>query len=117
MTTDRPGRRVIPTKEQQFEIYDLDGPSQPEIEFMPLSYTRATGQGTYLMRMEPGAQTIAHTHRFWEDFMVLEGHLIDDDGTVFGPGDHITYDPGTHHNSRTEDGCLLIVFERRDVPA
>ena len=45
--------------------------------------------------------------------MVLEGHLIEDDGTVLGPGDYVCFEEGSRHNSRTEDGCLLIVFEWR----
>jgi anti-sigma factor ChrR (cupin superfamily) len=63
--------------------------------------------------MEPGAVTIAHDHRFTEEFLVLEGDLVDSDGSVFGPGDFVSYDAGTHHNSRTESGCLLAVFEWR----
>ena len=82
---------------------------------LPLGLDRESGLGSYLMRMEPGAETIAHTHRHHEEFMVLEGHLIDDDGRVFGPGDYIRYAPGTRHDSRTEDGCLLIVFEWRET--
>jgi hypothetical protein len=41
---------------------------------------------------------------------VLEGDLVDSDGTVFRPGDFVSYELGTHHNSWTEGGCLLAVF-------
>ena len=54
------------------------------------------------MRMEPGAVTIAHDHAGMEEFLVLEGDLVDSDGTTFGPGDFVSYDAGTHHNSWTE---------------
>ena len=67
----------------------------------PLSYDDATGQGTYLMRMEPGAVTIAHDHAGMEEFLIIEGDLVDSDGTGFGPGDFVSYDAGTHHNSWT----------------
>ena len=65
------------------------------------------------MRMEPGAVTIAHDHAGMEEFLVLEGDLVDSDGTTFGPGDFVSYEAGTHHNSWTESGCLIAVFEWR----
>jgi hypothetical protein len=48
-----------------------------------------------------------------EEFLVLEGDLVDSDGTTFGPGDFVSYEAGTHHNSWTEGGCLIAVFEWR----
>ena len=54
------------------------------------------------MRMQPGAVTIAHDHPGMEEFLVLEGDLVDSDGTTFGPGDFVSYEAGTHHNSWTE---------------
>lgn len=104
-------RRHYHTKEIEFGPYDLEGPTQPEFGFTPLSYDRETGNGCYLMRMDPGSETIVHTHEGVEDFYVLEGDLIDDDGTVFGPGDFVSYEPGSRHNSRTRTGCVLLVCE------
>ncbi len=91
----------------------MEGPVQPEMSWLPVSYDDETGQGTYLMRMEPGAVTIAHDHAGMEEFLVLEGDLVDSDGTTFGPGDFVSYEAGTHHNSWTEGGCLIAVFEWR----
>jgi hypothetical protein len=39
--------------------------------------------------------------------------LVDSDGTTFGPGDFVSYEARTHHNSWTENGCLIAVFEWR----
>jgi anti-sigma factor ChrR (cupin superfamily) len=80
---------------------------------MPISYDRATGQGCYLMRMEPGAVTIAHDHPGMEEFFIVDGELIDDDGAVFVAGDFVSYEAGSHPNSRTEIGCTIAVFEWR----
>lgn len=103
---------------QPFQPYDLDGPLQPEMSWLSISYDRRSSTGCYLMRMAPGAVTIPHDHPGMEEFLMLEGELIDDDGAVFGPGDFVSYQPGTHHNSRTETGCLIAVFEwRRPAPA
>lgn len=105
------GRRHYATREMEYGPYDLDGPEQPEFGFMPLSYDRATGNGSYLMRMDPDSETIFHVHQGVEEFFVLEGDLIDDDGTVFGPGDFVSYDTGSKHNSRTKTGCVVFVCE------
>ncbi len=110
------GRKVVRADSTAFLPYDLEGPLQPEIGWLPVSYDRAAGNGCYLMRMQPGAVTIAHDHAGMEDFVVLEGELIDDDGTVFRTGDFVSYSPGTRHNSRTDTGCLLAVLEWRRPP-
>ena len=111
MSEDRPGRSVSNVHSTPFLEYDLEGPVQPEMSWLPISYDVETGQGCYAMRMQPGAVTIAHDHAGMEEFLVLEGDLIDDDGAAFGPGDFVSYEGGTHHNSRTETGCLIAVFE------
>jgi hypothetical protein len=46
-----------------------------------------------------------------EEFLMLDGELVDDDGLVFRAGDFVSYEPGTRHNSRSERGCLIAVFE------
>jgi len=51
-----------------------------------------------------------------EEFLILEGELVDDDGAVFRAGDFVSYDAGTHHNSWTETGCVIAVFEWRRSP-
>lgn len=108
-----PGRRVYNLDDSQFLPYDLEGLVQPEMSWLPISYERSSGQGCYLMRMQPGATTIEHTHPGLEEFLIVSGELIDGDGTVFKSGDFVSYEPGTRHNSRTETGCVIAVFEWR----
>lgn len=105
-------RRVVNVHATTFQPYDMEGPLQPDITWLPVSWDEQAGQGSYLMRMEPGAVTIEHEHRGFEEFLILEGTLTDSDGTVFRPGDLVSYDGG-RHSSRTEDGCLIAVFEWR----
>src|SRR5207247_272150 len=76
------GRRSVNAHSTSFLTYDLEGPIQPELRWLPVSYDRTTGEGTYLMRMEPGAVTIEHEHAVVEEFLVLEGDLVDSDGAV-----------------------------------
>ena len=110
------GRRVLNVGRADFLPYDLDGPLQPEMGWVPISFERETGQGCYLMRMEPGAVTFEHVHPGFEEFLIIDGELIDGDGAVFKTGDFVSYAPGTSHNSRTETGCLIAVFEWRRAP-
>jgi mannose-6-phosphate isomerase-like protein (cupin superfamily) len=110
---ERSGRRVVSHQTAEFGDYDLDGIDQPDISLLSISYERTTGQGSYFMRMQPGAVTVAHEHPGMEEFLILEGELIDDDGAVFKVGDFVSYAAGTRHNSRTVTGCLIAVFEWR----
>ena len=116
MSKPAPGRRVIRIAETAFLPYDLDGPLQPEMSWLPISFDRDSWQGCYLMRMQPGAVTVEHDHPGLEEFIILEGELIDSDGTTFKAGDFVSYAPGTRHNSRTQTGCLIAVFEWRPPP-
>jgi anti-sigma factor ChrR (cupin superfamily) len=113
MAGESSSRRIIATAGTEFLPYDLDGPLQPDIGWLPISFDRKKGEGSYLMRMQSGAVTIPHEHPGFEEFIILDGELIDSDGKVFRKGDFISFQPGTRHNSRTETGCLIAVFEWR----
>ncbi len=92
-----------------YRPYDLEGEVQDDMSYIPLTYDKdGDGNGTYVIRMQPGARTIAHTHAGNEDYLILEGQLIESDGTVLEAGSFVHYEPGTKHDSRTETGCLLI---------
>ena len=65
------GRSSVNTHSTPFLTYDLEGPIQPEMRWLPVSYDRAAGEGTYLMRMEPGAVTIEHEHAVVEEFLTV----------------------------------------------
>ena len=102
--------KVVNIHEADYGIYDMEGPVQPEIGWLPLSYN-SDGNGCYAMRMSPGAETFWHEHPGMEDFMILEGELIESDGRVLKAGDFISYSPGSSHSSRTETGCFLVGFD------
>ena len=105
-------RRIINIHEADFTTYDLEGPVQDDIQLLNISFNQSTGKGWYVIRMDPGSETIAHKHQLLEEFLILEGELIESDGAVLKPGDFVSYPPGTYHNSRTETGCLLIGIDR-----
>ena len=67
------------------------------------------GTGFHVYRMPVGMTTRSHRHMGHEQFLILEGELIESDGTVFRAGDLVFYRDGTEHNSHTPNGCLLAV--------
>lgn len=114
MSASEPKRVITNIFTADYKPYDMEGPVQENMSYIALTYDRqGDDQGVYVIRMEPGAETIAHTHQGNEDYLIIEGDLIEPDGTVLGPGDFVHQDAGTYHNSRTENGCLLIGFDWR----
>jgi mannose-6-phosphate isomerase-like protein (cupin superfamily) len=107
-------RQIIDTTTAKYDIYDFGGPVLEGVHQLDLSYDRKTGHGVYMIRMEPGTVTTTHVHTLREEYLILEGDVVESDGTVLGPGDYVIYEPGTEHNSRTINGCLVIGF---DYPA
>lgn len=76
---------------------------------LQLDAEKPLGEGFHVYRMPAGMKTRAHRHNGHEQFLVLEGELIESDGTVLKPGDMVFYGDGTEHHSYTPNGCLLAV--------
>ena len=81
MAKETKDRTIVNIHRAEYRVYDMEGPEQPEMSWSPLSYD-ADGNGCYVMRMSPGAETIWHEHRGVEDFLILEGELICDTGLL-----------------------------------
>ena len=62
----------------------------------------------------PGAGGPPHEHGALEEFLVLEGALLDSDGRVLKAGDFVRYEAGSRHFTRAPEGCLLLVIQRAD---
>jgi quercetin dioxygenase-like cupin family protein len=85
---------------------------------LQLNPAKPLGIGFHVYRMDPGARSDPHEHGGDEEFLVLEGRLIDNDGTVYGPGDLVWLGKGTQHYSDAPEGCLLAVYiEKPEKPA
>ena len=96
----------------KFEPFDNYGQPIKGMSWHKISYEKEKGQGSYILKMEPGAKSIPHEHVSYEEFYMLDGELIDADGKVFKKGDFISFEPGSKHSSITEKGCLILVFMR-----
>jgi anti-sigma factor ChrR (cupin superfamily) len=89
-----------------------DGSELTDQGFLQLDDSFALGSGFYIYKMEPGAVSTPHEHTCRENFLILEGELVDDDGYVYRQGDLVMLDGGTQHSSTAPNGCLIAVFVR-----
>ena len=96
----------------KFEPFDNYGKAIKGMSWHKISYNKKTGQGSYILKMDPGAKTIPHEHVNYEEFYMLDGDLTYADGKTFKRGNFVTFEPGSSHSSYTEKGCLILVFMR-----
>ncbi len=96
----------------EFKPFDNYGKPIKGMSWHKISYDKEKGQGSYILKMDPGAKSIPHEHISYEEFYMLDGELIDVDGKIFKKGDFISFEPGSKHSSFTEKGCLILVFMR-----
>ena len=105
-------RKITDPFNVKFEPFNNYGTPIPGMSWHKISYEKEKGQGSYILKMDPGAKSIPHEHVSYEEFYMLDGELIDADGKVFKKGDFISFEPGSTHSSFTEKGCLILVFMR-----
>jgi len=106
-------RKITNPYDVEFIPFDNYGVTVPGMSWHKISYNKENGgQGTYILKMEPGAKSLPHKHKGFEEFLMLEGELIDPDGKIFKKGDFISFEPESSHSSHTINGCLVLVFMR-----
>ena len=105
-------RKITNSLNVKFEPFDNYGVPIAGMSWHKISYNEKTGQGSYILKMEPVAKSLPHKHANYEEFLMLDCELIDPDDKIFKKGDFITFEPGSSHSSYTKTGCLLLVFQR-----
>ena len=106
-------RKITNLYDIKFLPFDNYGIVVPGMSWHKISYSKENGgQGTYVLKMEPGAKSLPHRHTGFEEFLMLDGELTDLDGKIFKKGDFISFEPGSKHSSHTKNGCLVLVFMR-----
>jgi len=101
------------TNQADFIPYNRYGTAITGMSWLPLSGELLNDvYECFMLRMEPGTSTKAHEHMGHEEFLVLEGHLIDLDGAEYKTGDFVHFLPGSKHSSHSVGGCLLMVVLR-----
>lgn len=106
-------RQIINTSADEFKPYDRYGDPIPGMSWITLSGELLNGEfECFMLRLEAGSQSRPHEHMGLEEFLVMEGELIDCDGTVYHSGDFVRLLPGSKHSSHSPDGCTLLVMLR-----
>jgi anti-sigma factor ChrR (cupin superfamily) len=106
-------REIIATDTRRFLPYDRYGEPLPGMSWLPLSGEAQNGEfECFLLRMEAGARSRPHEHTGFEEFLVIDGELVDCDGKVFRGGDFVRFLPGSKHSSHTPEGCTILVMLR-----
>jgi len=105
-------RNIIDVHNVDFKPFDRYGSPVEKMSWHIISYDKTSGQGSYVLKMDPGAQTIPHIHMGFEEFLIVEGELIDSDGMIFKKGEFVSFEPGSQHSSFSKTGALIIVFQR-----
>jgi len=102
-------RLMINLEDVEFEPYITASGEADGLAFQ-LDPSKRLGTGFHLYKMEPGYTTIPHRHRGNEEFFIISGEAVDNDGTVYRPGDLVLMKDGTEHCSYTENGCVILVY-------
>ena len=106
-------RQLISTDPDAFRPYDRYGDPVAGMSWIPLSGELLNGEfECFLLRMDAGAQSKPHQHMGFEEFLVMEGELIDCDGKVYRTGDFVRLLPGSKHSSHSPHGCSMLVILR-----
>lgn len=88
-------------------------PSQFEKISMKVLYRNdAEGEMTVLLKWEPGAVLPFHRHPEIEQSYVLQGSFYDHDG-ICRTGQYVWRHPGSLHETRSDEGCILLAVYRK----
>ena len=105
-------RKITNINNLVFKPFDKYGEPIDGWSWHNISFDEKTNFGTYISKLEPGTKTLPHIHSGHEEFLILDGELIDSDGAIFKEGDFISYEPNSSHSSFTKKGCLILTFMR-----
>ena len=103
-------RRIANINTAKFEPWLTKDGKEIGQSILQLNDAYPKGVGFHIYKMAPGFTTDAHIHTEDEEFFILEGDIIDNDGTRYEPGDLVWLKKGTEHNSYSENGCTIVVY-------
>jgi quercetin dioxygenase-like cupin family protein len=105
-------RSVVNYKNADFKMYGLQGTLQEDISWHNISWSDEDASGFFLAKFEPGGVSIPHEHLGYEEFVILEGELVDHDGWVYHTGDCVSLKAGSRHYTKSDTGAIVAVFVR-----
>jgi anti-sigma factor ChrR (cupin superfamily) len=107
-------RKIANIRAAEFTPWDSEGVTESGTSILQLNAGQPKGVGFYIYKMEPGARSAPHRHGGAEEFLMINGELIDNDGTVYRPGDVVWLAAGTEHTSHSPGGCLIAVYAEKE---
>lgn len=83
--------------------------SFPGVEIKILMQNQDTGLLTALTRFAPGAKLPKHEHTDLEQSFVIEGSLVDEEGSATA-GNYVWRPAGSIHEAHAPEGALVLSF-------
>jgi uncharacterized cupin superfamily protein len=103
-------RKAANIHDAEFQPWVMENGELHDSSVLQLDTSKPNGVGFHVYKMEPGSTTTPHRHTNNEEFLILSGELIENDGTVFREGDLVWLKKGTEHFSHTINGCVMAVY-------
>ena len=88
-------RKVANINNLNWELLEQPGLPDENVWWFNLSYDPKSGQGSYLYKMGPNARSNPHEHQGPEEFFMLKGDLVDNDGYIYKEVDCVSYSRGS----------------------
>ena len=107
--TNVDGRAVVRWTSCDWQSY----PGDDALDWHPVRAGSQPEEGYYLLRVPQGGRLPVHGAGVREEYVVLEGALVDGDGTDLVAGDLVSYRPGARHQATSGNGCILLAFTAR----
>ena len=73
-------RKVTDPFNVKFEPFDNYGDVIPGMSWHKITYNKEAGQGTYVLKMEPGARSKLHEHINFEEFIIKKEYNTNTNG-------------------------------------
>ena len=108
-------RKVAYINNLNWELLNQPGLPGENVWWFNLSYDPKSGEGSYLYKMGPNARSNPHEHLGPEEFFILKGDLVDNDGYIYKEGDFVSLGEGSKHYSHSPSGCVIVVTHRGKV--
>ena len=103
-------RKVVNIHEAEFQPWVLENGELHPSSTLQHDISKPNGVGFHIYKMDPGSTTTPHQHTGNEEFLILCGELIENDGTIYREGDLVWLKKGTEHSSYTKTGCVMAVY-------
>ena len=85
-------------------------PDRRNLAWYPIRDASLPRNGFYLLNIPPDEPAPRFSSTVREEYIVLDGSLVDSDGLELVAGDFASYGPGTIHHAETPSGCTLLAY-------